>query len=235
MRIRRFVVASAALCALVAMFWTGSGRVETVQANDYAADTQSAFELEIELSQVNKTLVLALRDGQPNALGALEVTTFYRAGGALQSASTLVPLMLNPFGEYQVVLPLVFDPVVTDYEMHISAFHVSSTGQYVHVHTPWRFGSMLVNQFSDLATISPVASAMLAGANDDDAADDSTSSPLATLGITADGLAPSFAFVSQTTAPDGSFVLTGPGNYMAAGTPSQFSLTSGPAGVFTAN
>lgn len=212
----------------VALTLNPTATTPTVQANDVATDTQSSFELRIDLSQTQRVMTVSLSNGAPHAFGAYEIQLTHCVGDTIQTSFALHPFQLDAFGAQQIVLPLQFDPNVTNFLMHVSAFH-DSFGQTVHVHTAWRYGTKLVNEFSEVDAISSIASAALLGVGGDVAVDASAG------GTNGEDAVASFAFASFLTAADGSFVLSGPGNYMAAGPPLQFSVTSGPTGVFTAN
>jgi hypothetical protein len=235
MRWQTLMALAAVFIASFALFTTTGPATPTASANDVAVDLQSDFALNLLLSQSDRTMTVSLRDGEPFAMGVYEISVSYVSGDVPLSVTTLHPFVLDAFGQHQIVMPLQFDNVLTNFEMHISASHDSTTGgSPVSVQMPWRFGSMYVSDFSDIEDISPVAFAALGGVGGDVALDDSGPNTLSLLAL-AEGSPPSFAFASQITAADGSFVLTGAGNYMAVGPPLQFGLTSGPTGVFTAN
>lgn len=235
MRWQHLLGFAAVIMTALALFTLPGSTTPIATANDVAVDAQSSFKLRLELSQTQRTLAINLIDGEAFAPGALEITlTHCTATGAQQTTFNLFGLQLDAFGNYQLILPLQFDPTVTNFEVHLTAYHLS-LGVPVYVNTPWQFGSMLVNDFTDVAAISQTASDAITAVGGDIAVDVSSGSGSGSTSSTDEGVTATFAFASQMTAADGSFVLTGPGIYMAAGPPAQFSVTSGPTGVFTAN
>lgn len=198
----------------------------------FAVDEQ--FELRMLLNQTERVMVIDLVGGVPTAIAGLDFAISFMTPAGLITINHLEPLYLDVLGNAQVVLPLQYKMQMTNFEVEVTAFYLNQSNEVMHSPQMWSLGSLHLDRFSDLAFVNPLAYDALLLAEEANSSGVVTCSPsVLNPGVIASGT--SFAFLSLATATDGSFILAGAGNYLVTAPSTAFSVSSGPAGIFTAN